>query len=730
MALKIINPATIANQDAGQRFLREARIAAQLRHPNIASVFRLGTTGEGAHYYAMEFCEGNTLQQLVERSGPIDCRRALQFTLQVTKALIVAEERHLVHRDLKPSNLIVTQRTDEGEVIKVIDFGLAKTTTPEGTMWSSMGTQGFIGTAHFASPEQIEDKPVDTRSDIYSLGSTLWFMLMGKPPFEGSLARIMSQHLTMQPDYSRLHGVPEKVITLLRRMLEKNAEDRPQTALELRREIIECLEIAGPKERAEEAKAPAPAVESPPPQKLVTAPPAEAPAPWTAWAPSLLDLLRVRSVLLPAEAFRIGDVLAAKIDTEADSPAVVLRLQDITIHFYDSPTTAQARARIREQPTEWPAFALRIDSGDPARGQEPEDPSQTMTVIRGEEFTGDRAQQLARLLYELMGGVSGSRYVPLARLGEGGNEVLQRVTNAGLAAYPTLGEFMGALRGAHAMGPAPSISASVRSSPSQSSRPKSPPSAAAHPLPESVPQVPADLPKPPEPAQAAALADGNHGSQGSHAPGSAATVQPPPLVAQNSTGEPGPPPLPPKPPPEQIPVSKKGEARRSFRWGTALKIIAVLAGVGAIFEGVKTFRSGMGDGRAGSQNQPHSSSPVQARTPAAPLQFAIFDKLGAGLDSETVSVFLDEQIQQVASITLTPREPLDAAVINLPAAGHHVIRIRTESVVSDPKNGQKRIISLGHWETNLRGGEKFDLAKTPRDDGDSYQLEVNVRDEK
>ena len=160
----------------------------------------------------------------------------------------------------------------------------------------------------------------------------------------------------------------------------------------------------------------------------------------------------------------------------------------------------------------------------------------------------------------------------------------------------------------------------------------------------------------------------------------------------------------------------------------------MLAGVSAIFEGVKTFRSGMVDGRAASQNQPRSSTgsstPVQARTAAAPLQFAIFDKLGAGLDSETVSVFLDEQIQQVASVTLTPREPLGAAVINLPAAGHHVIRIKTESVVNDPKNGQKRIISLGHWETNLRGGEKFDLAKTPRDDGDSYQLEVNVRDEK
>jgi hypothetical protein len=168
--------------------------------------------------------------------------------------------------------------------------------------------------------------------------------------------------------------------------------------------------------------------------------------------------------------------------------------------------------------------------------------------------------------------------------------------------------------------------------------------------------------------------------------------------------------------------------------GTALKIIAVLAGLGMVFEGVKTFRSGMVDSGASSQNQTHSSTasstPAPASAVAAPLQFAIFDKLGTGLISETVWVYLDEHIEQAATMTLTPQEPRGEVVVHLPVAGHHALRIKTESVLNDPKNGRKSVISFGRWETDLRGGEKFDLTATPQDNSDSYQLQVTVRDEK
>ena len=715
VALKIISPATIANKDSEQRFLREARIAAQLRHPNIASVFRLGETAEGAHYYAMEFCEGQTVQQLVEQSGPIECRRALQFTLQITKALIVAEERHLVHRDLKPSNLIITQRSDEGEVIKVIDFGLAKTTTPEGTMWSSAGTHGFIGTAHFASPEQIEDKPVDTRSDIYSLGSTLWFMLIGKPPFEGSLARIMSQHLTAEPDVSHLVGVPEKVIALIRRMLEKSAEDRPQSAAELRREIIDCLEIAEEKkDEAVDPKAALPAAE----------PPASEAPPKETWAPSLQELLRVRSVLSPAEAFCIGDVLAAKLDKAPESSQGALLVQDITIHFQDSPTAEQTRARLRENPATWPAFDLTIKSGDAPLPLEPVDASLMVTIVPGEDDPGDNAQQLARLLYDLLGGVAGSRYVPVARLGEAGNAVLQRATIVGLAGYPTLRGLLEKLREAVAVAPAQPVAASVRPAAPVAPKPEARPPAAPR-TPEKQPKSTAPL-QPSQPSIPAPLK---------------------PRVASSSA----PPPLPPQSSPKSTPTSTK--AKQSSGAGMALRILAGAVGLIAVFGGIKTIQSGLSKGHGAMHSEtpppsgPTPDSPTPTDSPTVPppfqgaqsaprptataptaIQFTIYDDLDVGQISESVRVYLDGQAEPAASLNLTPQDAHGAAVVNLPQAGHHAFRVETESVVLDTKKGvRKKFVGSGHWDNDFHGGEKFDLHANPKDDGDIYDLDVIPR---
>jgi serine/threonine protein kinase len=188
VALKTISPAVMAHPDAEERFIREARSAAQLHHQNIATVFRRDKTPEGTHYYAMEFCEGLTIEQLVKQEGPLDWRRTLELAAQAAQALDAASRKNLIHRDLKPSNLMLV-RHGEHEVLKIIDFGLAKMAVQDGAAWSSMGTQGFIGSAHFASPEQIQNGIVDTRSDIYSLGATLWFMLLGTPPVPGARAR-------------------------------------------------------------------------------------------------------------------------------------------------------------------------------------------------------------------------------------------------------------------------------------------------------------------------------------------------------------------------------------------------------------------------------------------------------------------------------------------------------------------------------------------------------------
>jgi serine/threonine protein kinase len=243
VALKVIASAHLNSEIARQRFVREARSAARLRNPHVATVYHLGTEGH-TYFYAMEFIDGETVDALIKRNGPLPPKLALAITDQVAKALQAAEPHGLVHRDIKPANLMVI-RDGDAIAVKVIDFGLAKSSLP-GDDAATVSMGGFVGTPHFASPEQLEERDLDVRSDIYSVGVTLWFMLAGKTPFAGSMAQVMSQHLSKSPPFEKLN-VPPPMARLLRRMLEKNAANRPQNSTELRKEITQCLsELASP----------------------------------------------------------------------------------------------------------------------------------------------------------------------------------------------------------------------------------------------------------------------------------------------------------------------------------------------------------------------------------------------------------------------------------------------------------------------------------------------------
>lgn len=240
VALKVINAMYLQSEVARQRFVREARAAAQLRHPNVASVYHLGMNGD-AFFYAMEFIDGETVESLVKRSGFVDPELALQITIQVTRALSAASRHHLVHRDIKPANLMLV-RDDDDYAVKVIDFGLAKSVKrddAEDAATVSMG--GFVGTAHFASPEQLEEKEIDVRSDIYSLGITLWYMLTGRVPFSGPIAQVMSQHLHKAAPEDQLGHLPAPVQTVVKHMIEKDPALRPQTAGALRLQLEACV---------------------------------------------------------------------------------------------------------------------------------------------------------------------------------------------------------------------------------------------------------------------------------------------------------------------------------------------------------------------------------------------------------------------------------------------------------------------------------------------------------
>ena len=232
VALKVIDARIAAHSEARERFLREARAAARLRHPNIASVFYYGTRkSDGQCFYAMELVEGETLETRLRHSGPLPPALALEVITQAARALVALEVHGLVHRDLKPANLMLVERPEL--TVKVIDFGLAKAAVTAESE-SDITHGGFVGTPSFASPEQFTNTSVvDVRSDLYSLGITLWEMLTGQTPFRGTPLEVMHQHQHAPLPLDLLEAVPQPVVVLLDALLEKDPGRRFQTPADL-----------------------------------------------------------------------------------------------------------------------------------------------------------------------------------------------------------------------------------------------------------------------------------------------------------------------------------------------------------------------------------------------------------------------------------------------------------------------------------------------------------------
>ena len=240
VALKIIKTEIAKRSaDARERFMREARAAAAIRHENIATVHQFGMRLEtGQYFYAMELIEGETLEQRVRRAGPLDARTTVAIAQQVTSALAAAEKRGLIHRDLKPANLMLLSADDDEVVamsrravptVKIIDFGLAKAIHTQ-TDPKSLTHDRFVGTPTFASPEQFEHSALDVRSDIYSLGATLWFTLTGKTPFSGrtmeDIRRAQKSNVLPIEQLKAAH-VPSRLRSLLESMLAFEPAARP-----------------------------------------------------------------------------------------------------------------------------------------------------------------------------------------------------------------------------------------------------------------------------------------------------------------------------------------------------------------------------------------------------------------------------------------------------------------------------------------------------------------------
>jgi TolB-like protein/Flp pilus assembly protein TadD len=243
VALKLIDSEWVKRgAEARERFMREARTAASLRHPNVATVYHFGIREEnGQCFCAMELVEGETLEMRVRRTGPLDALTTIDIALQVSSALAAAEKQGLVHRDLKPANLMFVAAAPDANdsspgkaekadtVVKVIDFGVAKALVEKP---DAMGLThgGFVGTPAFASPEQFTDARVDVRSDIYSLGGTLWYLLTGHRPFEGAtIEQIRASQRSQALPVGQLKAarVPSRLISLLVSMLAAEPAARP-----------------------------------------------------------------------------------------------------------------------------------------------------------------------------------------------------------------------------------------------------------------------------------------------------------------------------------------------------------------------------------------------------------------------------------------------------------------------------------------------------------------------
>jgi len=232
VAVKVLNRRVAASPEFRQRFLREARTAAELDHPNIVRVLDAGEEN-GVLYQVIEYVEGGTAADLLREHKQLPVQRALRIARDACRALVEAEKRNIVHRDIKPQNIIITP---DGQT-KLADLGLARHVADSGKTAGVTQTTRGLGTPYYMPPEQIRDaRRVDTRADIYALGATLFHLLAGEPPFTGrNSIEVLKRHLD-EPAPSILErrpDVPRSIDLILKRCLEKGPQDRYQSAGEL-----------------------------------------------------------------------------------------------------------------------------------------------------------------------------------------------------------------------------------------------------------------------------------------------------------------------------------------------------------------------------------------------------------------------------------------------------------------------------------------------------------------
>jgi len=236
IALKLLRPEIGLDKETVERFSNELKLARKIRHKNICGMFDLGKA-EGTTFITMEFVPGEDLKKFIRKSGQLGAFRAVSITKQICEGLAEAHHLGIVHRDLKPQNIMI----DEDGNVRIMDFGIARSLWGKGIT----GAGVMIGTPEYMSPEQVEGKEVDQRSDIYSLGVILYEMVTGRVPFEGDTAlSIAMKHKTEEPENPKDFNpqIPESLSRLIVKCLEKKPERRYDSVQNMTRELDIALE--------------------------------------------------------------------------------------------------------------------------------------------------------------------------------------------------------------------------------------------------------------------------------------------------------------------------------------------------------------------------------------------------------------------------------------------------------------------------------------------------------
>jgi serine/threonine-protein kinase len=238
-AIKLLQP-KITGEAALRRFEREVRQTSRLTHPNTVSIFDYGHTADGVFYYAMEYLEGATLAEIVEATGALPAERVIHVLVAACGALGEAHAKGLVHRDIKPANIMLCERGDEPDVVKLLDFGLVQDLSQQVIV-----EHKIMGTPETMAPEIILGREIGPPADLYALGAVGYYLATGQPVFEPLTVRQMLRaHQSRQPVApSEIEAsVPADLEELLLRCLRKDPGERPASALELRRELLACTD--------------------------------------------------------------------------------------------------------------------------------------------------------------------------------------------------------------------------------------------------------------------------------------------------------------------------------------------------------------------------------------------------------------------------------------------------------------------------------------------------------